>query len=134
MIYTHTACLVVGLAVGSVGAWQIQGWRHDAKLLQQQTQAKERESQWQQDANTADEVHDEEIKRIHSEHLRDLERLRNRAAKRLPETPASCAGASPAALSAPDSAVVVGWGAEFDSLRAEYIKCTSIVDSMREKR
>lgn len=125
MIYTYVACLVLGLAVGFSSAWRVQSWRHDANILAQQKQAEEREEQWQQDANTADEVHDEEIKRIHAEHLRDLERLRNRPAKRLPSTPEGCSGASPTALSAEDSAVVRGWGAEFDSLRAEYQKCVS---------
>lgn len=122
------AAFFAGLAFGGSGAWKIQSWRHDAQLLAQQTKADERESQWQQDANTADEVHDEEIKRIHAEHLRDLERLRNRPAKRLPATPESCSGASPTALSAEDSAVARGWGAEFDNLRAEYIKCKAAVE------
>jgi hypothetical protein len=103
-----------------------------AQALAKATQAaREKEQNWQSDAATADKVHDEEIARIHAQHLRDLERLRDRAPKRLPETPAACAGASPAALSTPDSAVVTGWGAEFDSLRAEYAKCKDNSDSLR---
>jgi len=97
-------------------------------LAYEQTKARTIEQNWQQDAATADEVHDDEIARIHSEHLRDLERLRQRAAKRLPATPESCAGASPAALSSEDSSVVVGWGAEFDTLRADYAKCKAAVE------
>lgn len=123
------AAFLAGLALGGGGAWRVQSWRHDAQLLQQQKKAEAREDQWQQDAATADEVRDEEVNRIHAEHVRDLERLRNRPAKRLPETPANCAGASPTALSAPDSEVARGWGTEFDSLRAEYAKCKSAVET-----
>jgi hypothetical protein len=122
------AAFIAGSFFSGIGVWKVQSWRHDAQLLAQQARADEREAQWQQDANTADEVHDEEIKRVHSEHLRDLERLRNRPAKRLPTTPESCSGASPTALSAPDSELVRGWGAEFDILRAEYAKCKAAVN------
>lgn len=125
------AAFLAGLALGGGGIWKVQAWRFDSQLLQQQKKAEAREDQWQQDAVTADEVRDEEVNRIHAEHVRDLERLRNRPAKRLPETPASCAGASPAALSAPDSEVARGWGTEFDNLRAEYAKCKAALE-MRE--
>jgi hypothetical protein len=122
--------LVGALAWGGIQTYRIRGIELKAtqELKKATDAARIKEQNWQSDAATADEVHDEELNRIHDQHLRDLERLRDRAPKRLPATPKSCAGASPAALSAPDAAVVVGWGAEFDSLRAEYIKCKSAVE------
>lgn len=104
---------------------------HTAEALKATEKARQTEANWQSDAAVAEGIHDEEIARINAQHLRDLDRLRNRAAKRLSETPAACAGSSPAALSTEDSAVVVGWGAEFDSLRAEYAKCKADAESVR---
>lgn len=132
----YAILVALALLAGSYGGGRWQQWRSDDKaqaaaILKSTQDARTKESNWQSDAATADEVHDEELSRIHAQHLRDLERLRNRTAERLPATPASCAGASPAALSAKDSAVAVGWGAEFDSLRSEYSKCKSAVERIR---
>lgn len=124
---------LTGWFYGGIQTYRLQGLKlKNAEATgKAEKAARNKEAQWQQDAATADEVHDEEVTRIHAEHVRDLERLRNRPAKRLPETPASCSGASPTALSAEDSAVARGWGTEFDLLRAEYQKCFS-ANEMRE--
>lgn len=40
MIYTHVAALLVGLAVGGTGAWQVQAWRADSAALKRVEQSK----------------------------------------------------------------------------------------------
>lgn len=32
MLYTHVAAGILGAAIASVGAWQVQDWRYDAKI------------------------------------------------------------------------------------------------------
>lgn len=82
------------------------------------------EQNWQSDAATIEEVHANELREVNAAHLRALDGLRNRAPVRMPAaSQPSCAGASPASLSAQDASVVVGWGAEFDALRADYGAC-----------
>lgn len=48
MIYTHAAAVVLGLALGFAGAWQVQVWRWraaDADRLEQQQQARRAQEQ-----------------------------------------------------------------------------------------
>lgn len=125
--------LAAALAWGGVQTLRLSELkRQNAEALAKATQqARDKEEAWQSDAAVADGVHDEEIARINREHVAALRGLRNRAAARLPKTPAACAGASPASLAAPDSAVALGWGAEFDSLRTEYIKCKAGAEMIR---
>lgn len=59
-----------------------------------------------------------------------LQRLRDRPAVRLVETPAACAGSSPAAISAEDAAVALRLAAEADRLRADYEACRGWVESV----
>lgn len=94
--------------------------------------AREREQAWQSDAATIEEVHATELREVNAAHLRALDGLRNRAPVRMPAaSQPACAGASPASLSAPDSAVAIGWGAEFDALRADYQACKAWIGEVR---
>lgn len=40
MIYTHIAALILGLAVGGIGAWNVQAWRADSAELKRTQAAK----------------------------------------------------------------------------------------------
>lgn len=40
MLYTHAAALLVGLAAGFTGAWNVQSWRHDSAELKRTQAAK----------------------------------------------------------------------------------------------
>lgn len=40
MIYTHALALIVGLAAGFAGAWNVQAWRHDSAELKRTQAAK----------------------------------------------------------------------------------------------
>lgn len=114
---------LAGLALGGSGAWKVQAWRHGAAELAKQQQVA---ADLQRTARTTfrlQEARDAEILRTGDQLADALLRLRQRRPVRLVETPASCAGSSPAALSAEDGAVALRLAAEADRLRADFIAC-----------
>lgn len=75
MIYTHAAALLLGLAAGFVGAWNVQAWRHDAAALEALEQARETERMRRQAANSAAGKHEESRERIRTEFVTITERV-----------------------------------------------------------
>lgn len=134
-----TWIVALALMAGSYGMGRWQQWRSDeraqvAEVLKVSEAAREREKAWQSDAQTIEEVHSEELRRVSTQHARDLAGVRSRAA-RLPESAQqACAGASPAALSAEDATVLVGYAAEFDQLRADYQACKQWIETVTKEK
>lgn len=130
MLYTHLAAALAGLAIGATGAWQAQSWRQGANERDRlaaeakQLQATARQTFRIQENRDAENLRTGDL-------LADaLLRLRQRRAVRLVETPASCDGASPAALSAEDGSVALRLAAEADRLRADHIACREWIDAV----
>jgi hypothetical protein len=119
------------------GRWQQYQSDHKAQvaeLLKSSEQARAKEQAWQLDAQTIEEVHSEELRRVAAQHVRDLDGVRGRSARLPDAAQQACAGASPAALSAPDAAVLIGYAAEFDGLRADYQACKTWIETVTEKK
>ena len=95
--------------------------------------ARVREAQWQSDAQTITEVHDDELRRIASQHVRDLGGLRNRAANRLPPAAACTAndtGATGAQLSRADATFLVGQAADADRTASDLRACQAWAETV----
>lgn len=124
--YIGGGALLAGLA----GGWYARDVKADADALAAtQRQAKELADTARSTFRTQ-EIRDAEIIRTGDMLADALQRLRNRPTVRLVETPASCAGASPAALSSEDAGVALRLAAEADRLRADYAACREWVDSV----
>lgn len=124
--------LALGILLGAFGAganWQKQ--RSDAKRLQAVEAAREKEANWQTDVAALVEVKDDETRRLTAALDAARRELRNRAPERMPAaSAAACAGASPAALSAPDADVALGLAAEADRLRADLQACRGWIEAV----
>jgi hypothetical protein len=130
MLYTYAATAVIACTLGFGSAWQVQSWRHGANerdRIEAEAQAQREQAKR---THTINEARDAESLRLQSELADALERLRNRPAVRMQQTPASCAGASPAVISAEDGSVVVRLAAEADQLRKDYAACRSWVEEV----
>jgi len=92
-------------------------------LAEAQTKARAKEHEWGLIYKETTDAKETELRSLASERDRAIASLRNRARDRLPQTPASCSGASPAALASEDAAVAIGFAVEFDTLRANYADC-----------
>lgn len=125
------AYIALAIAAASFAAgWSAQGWRRDAATLSAaQSSAKELADK-ARNTHRLQEVRDAENLRTGDLLADALERLRKRPAVRLVETPASCAGASPAAISAEDAGVALRLAAEADRLRADYQACREWAESV----
>jgi len=123
--------LLVGLVTGGVGMHKYEAGKAAIALQKAQVKADEIEANWRANTDALTEVKDEELRRISHERDRYLAGMR-RASQRLSQTPTSCSGASPAALSAPDATVALGFGSEADQLRANYAQCKAFADEMRK--
>ena len=131
--------IYIALAVAALG-WAAWGWQTvrlsslkesiavaEAKA---QKDARAKEAEWSLLYKETSDVQAQTLRNIAAERDTALLGLRNRPRERLPQTPLACAGASPAALSAEDSAVAIGWGAEFDTLRANYADCKAKIEGL----
>ena len=119
------------MVTGGIGIHKYESGKAAIALQRAQTKADEIEKTWRLNTDALTEVKDEELRRISLERDRYLAGMR-RAAARLPKTPDSCAGASPAALSAPDATVALRIASDADELRASYAQCKGFVDSLRQ--
>ena len=129
-MYAYFAICFTSAAVGFAGGI----WTHiklddAAELKRVRAEAIQQEAQ-ARTTHTIMEKRDAEIRAVNDRLADALERLRKRPAVRLAETPASCAGASPAALSAADAGVALRLAAEADQLRADYSTCREWVESV----
>lgn len=113
------------LGVIAVQSYTIRGLKLEAaqSLAKAVQDARTKEQEWAIIYQETTHAKDTELRSVAAERDRALASLRNRPRDRLPETPASCAGASPASLASEDAAVVIGFAAEFDELRANYADC-----------
>lgn len=116
-----------GCSVGQAGEKRkAEAAAHDAM-----SKARVIETNWQKHAQSLNEARNEELRMVADRHARALAGLRNRAPARMPAaSEPACAGASPAALAAPDAAVVTGFADEFDRLRADYAACVGWVEAV----
>jgi len=92
-------------------------------LAEAQTKARAKEHEWGLIYKETTDAKETALRDVAGERDRAIASLRNRPRDRLPETPASCSGASPAALASEDAAVAIGFAVEFDTLRANYADC-----------
>jgi hypothetical protein len=134
--YALAGALIVaagGLAWGGIQTYRIRGMELEAaQALAKATQAaREKEAEWQLIYKETNDVKESELRSVAADRDRALASLRNRPRERLPQTPAACAGASPAALSEQDAGVVVRLAAEADELRANYAACRAWVEAVR---
>lgn len=126
-----------GMLLGAYGTGRWQQYQSDEKTakatqLDLTNAARQQEQNWQINTEALQEVKDEELRKVGAQRDAALASLRQRAQQRLPDAAqASCAGASPAALAAPDAAVALGYAAEFDALRAEYSTCRSWAQTLK---
>lgn len=117
-----------GYSVGQAGERR----KATEALLKATQQARDTESQWQSNVEALNAQHQTEIDRVAAERDSAVASLRNRPAQRLPAaSQPACAGASPAALAAPDAAVALGFAADHDKLRADYIECKGWIEALR---
>jgi hypothetical protein len=122
-LYAKLLIILAGIVLGFMGGWRVNDWRH-ASNERDRLQAQQAEQlAIAKRSFSLQEKRDADIARTESDLAAARRELRNRAAVRLPETPAACAGASPGALAAEDAEVALGYGAEFDRLRANYALC-----------
>lgn len=137
-ITTLIGSVALSAAVFGVGGFlkgtSYEKGKAEVALAKAVDKAREREEAWRSDAATIEGVHDEELRRIAAQHVRDLAGLR-RAANRLPET-ATCAadgsGATGRQLSQPDAQFLVGLAAAADATAADLRSCQSWVKSVTE--
>jgi hypothetical protein len=124
-----TWLIALTLLVGAYGSgWVTKGWQVDAAELKANRKAAKEFKDKARQTFRLQESRDADIIRT-SDLLADaLGRLRNRPIKRLTVTPTSCAGASPAAISAEDGEVALRLAAEADRLRADYAACKAFVE------
>ena len=127
--------VALALMAGAYGSGRWQQWRSDDKaqvaaLLKVTQAAREREAAWQQDAQSVEEVHSDELRRVNARHALDLAGVRDRSA-RLPEASrASCAGATGAELSGRDAGDLVSLAARADLVRADLEACRGWVEAV----
>jgi hypothetical protein len=116
---------LTGFFYGGIQTYRLQALKlkNAEAFSKAQQAARDKEADWQIIYQETTHAKDTELRSVAAERDRALASLRNRPRDRLPETPASCAGSSPAALAAEDAAVVIGFAAEFDELRANYADC-----------
>ena len=130
MIYTQLAAAIVSVGLGFAGGiWSHIKLDDAAELKRVRAEAIRQEAQ-ARTTHALMETRDAEIRAVNDRLADALERLRNRPALRLAETPASCAGSSPAALSAADAGVAVRLAAEAEQLRADYSTCREWAESV----
>lgn len=127
-IWLITAIASAVLAFGA--GWQTHSWKTDAALLAQQQATDAAQQKTNRTTFRNQEARDAEMQRTGDLLADALGRLRNRPSTRLIQTPAACAGASPAALSSEDGAVALRLAAEADRLRADYVACRQWVDGV----
>lgn len=130
MLYTKLAIALAVFAAGSFSGWWVNNWRHNSNELEKQRAESIQQEGLARKTHTLVEQKDAQIRAVNDRLADALVRLRNRAPVRLSETPASCAGASPSALSAQDAAMALRLAAEADQLRADYIACRGWVDAV----
>lgn len=116
------------LAIGGFAGWKARDWKAGADERDRITAAVVSQQKAARNTFRLQEARDAENLRTSDQLADALQRLRNRPAVRLVETPAACAGASPAALSAQDSGVALRFGADADRLRADYIACRGWIE------
>ena len=127
------AAFLAGSLFSGIGVWKVQAWRHDSQILAQQAKADEREAQWQQDANTADQVHDEQIQKIHADHVLELKRVRQRAERRPEATAPACQGSSGKELAVGDAEFLAGYAADAAVQQAALRQCEAWVEAVTRK-
>lgn len=121
---TLIGSILLAFALGGVGGF-FKGISHEkdkeaVRLARAVDVARQKEANWQSDAQVIEEVHQDEIDRLSASLAAARAGLRNRPANRVPAAAGpSCDGASPAALSAEDAGVALGLAAEADRLRAD---------------
>lgn len=126
---------VLGMMAASYGTGRFQQYKsdkaeHTEALLKATNEARLKEQEWQERTLEIANEKEAELRSIAAERDRAIAGLRKRVPQRLPETPSSCAGASPAALSAEDGAVALRLAAEADELRSNYSACKAWVESV----
>jgi len=129
-----TWLIALALLAGSYGTGRWQQYQSDQKaqtalLLKATQEAREKEQKWSVIYKETTDAKETELRSIALERDAALRSLRNRPRERLPQTPSSCAGASPTALASSDSEVAIGWGVEFDTLRANYADCKAKLET-----
>lgn len=135
---TFGGSVLLAFTLGGAGGF-FKGISHEhdkaqRALLKSTQHAREVEADWQVNTQAQQELHDEELRRIAAQHVRDLAGLRNRSPERMPAAAAvACNGASPASIAAPDAAVALGFAAEFDELRSDYAACRGWVETVTGK-
>lgn len=128
--------LAIAVALGiAYGSGRYHQWRSDEKehvteLLKATEKAREREHQWQIDAQAAEEVQNEELRRVRAGYDRTIAGLRNRP-ERMPEAAASAvSGATGAQLSRPDAEFLAREAARANELRASVARCQAWIESV----
>lgn len=135
--YIWLAALAMMLGAYGTGRWQ--QFQSDSKAqvaatLKATQEARQTEANWQADAQTVEEVHDEELRRVAAQHARDLAGVRNRAA-RLPEAARpACAGSTGAELSSRDASDLVSLAARADVVRADLEACRGWIETVTHPR
>lgn len=130
--YLLLALAAAGWATAGLQTYRVRGLKLEKAeaIVKAVEAARAKESEWSLLYKETSDVQAQTLRNIAAERDAALLGLRNRPRERLPQTPQSCLGASPAALSAEDSAVVIGWGAEFDTLRANYADCKAKIEGL----
>lgn len=102
----------------------------DAARLAAKASAEQTERNWQDDAQVAQEMHDEELRAVNDRLADALERLRARPG-RMPEASVpACNGATGAQLSGPDAAFLEREAARADSIAADLEACRAWVEAV----
>ena len=131
--------MVLMLSSYAGGRWQ--QWRSDehAQLVEQAkavAAVRKREDQWLSDAQSVQEVHDDEIRAVAAERDAALQRLSHRPVGRLAAA-ATCtadgSGATGAQLSGPDAAAFARLAADADTVAADLRACQAWIGVVKGK-
>lgn len=132
LAFVRTYALAGALSLAGLG-WAAAGvqtvrlsWLKEANTKAENNALKAviaKEAEWSLLYKETSDVHAQNLRSIAAERDAAIASLRTRARERLPQTPASCAGASPAALSEQDAGFLIRLAAEADGLRSSYGDC-----------
>lgn len=132
LTYALLAFAAIGWAGYGFQTFHIRGMKLEAAQAEAKAQqaARAKEAEWSLLYKETTYAKENAMRTIAAERDAALLSLRNRPRNRLPETPASCAGASPAAISESDAGVAIRLAAEADELRSNYIACLSWAEAV----
>lgn len=126
--------LTVALAALGVQSYRLNSLRAETStaVADALKRARDIEAEWDNITGAINDAKEVQLRAVTAERDRALLSLRSRPRNRLPPAAdAACAGSSPAALNATDASVAVGFGAEFDELRANYAACKEFTEQLK---